>query len=203
MGRVERPRLQVARLDGTDMSARKPTTLRRRLATAGIVAAVALAIPAAAALFVYSGVYDIGADVPHTKPVFWLIDQFRDRSVAVRAAQVTPPADLAAPARIATGAGLYAGLCTSCHLAPGMERTDLSRGLYPKAPQLAYGTDLTPAQEFWTIKHGIKLTAMPAWGRTHDDEEVWDLVAFVRKMPDLDPGQYQAAVKSAPPTGRR
>ena len=41
--------------------------------------------------------------------------------------------------------------------------------VYPKAPQLAFGTDLTPAQEFWTIKHGIKLTAMPAWGRTHSD----------------------------------
>ena len=173
---------------------------RRRLLIAAVVVVAIAAIPGAMALFVYSGVYDIGADAPHTKPVFWLISEFRDRSVAVRAAQITPPADLAAASRVAAGAGLYDKLCTSCHLAPGMEKTDLSRGLYPKAPRLSYGTDLTPAQEFWTIKHGVKLTAMPAWGRTHSDAEVWDLVAFLRKMPDLDEGQYRAAVKVAPAT---
>jgi mono/diheme cytochrome c family protein len=177
------------------MLARTSPQLRRQLLIAAMVVLAIGAIPAAMALFLYSGVYDIGADVPHTKPVFWLISQFRDRSVAVRAAQITPPADLAAPSRIAAGAGLYDSLCTSCHLAPGMKKTDLSRGLYPKPPQLAFGTDLTPAQEFWTIKHGIKLTAMPSWGRTHSDDEVWDLVAFIRKMPDFDKGQYQAAVK--------
>jgi mono/diheme cytochrome c family protein len=178
---------------------RAPTSpqLRRHLLIAALVVLAIAAIPAGMALFLYSGVYDIGADAPHTKPVFWFISQFRDRSIAVRAAQITPPADLAAPGRIATGAGLYDTLCTSCHLAPGMKKTDLSRGLYPKAPQLAFGTDLTPAQEFWTIKHGVKLTAMPAWGRTHSDAEAWDLVAFIRKMPDLDQGQYQAAVKGA------
>jgi len=179
------------------MRGRTSPQLRRRLLIAAMVVLVVAATPAAMALFVSSGVYDIGADVPHTKPVFCLVSQFRDRSVAVRAARITPPVDLAAPARIATGAGLYDNLCTSCHLAPGMKKTDLSRGLYPKAPQLAFGTDLTPAQEFWTIKHGLKLTAMPAWGRTHSDAEVWDLVAFLRKVPDFDEGQYEAAVKSA------
>jgi mono/diheme cytochrome c family protein len=180
------------------MRAQTTPQLRRHLLIAAMVALAIAAIPLAMALFLYSGVYDIGADVPHTKPVFTLISEFRDRSVAVRAAQITPPANLAAPSRIATGAVLYDTLCTSCHLAPGMKKTDLSRGLYPKAPQLAFGTDLTPAQEFWTIKHGIKLTAMPAWGRTHTDDEVWDLVAFIRKMPDLDNDQYQAAVKRPP-----
>lgn len=48
------------------------------------------------------------------------------------------------------------------------------------------------------IKHGVKLTAMPAWGRTHSDELMWDMVAFVRKLPALSPAQYQAIVKSAP-----
>jgi mono/diheme cytochrome c family protein len=78
-----------------------------------------------------------------------------------------------------------------------MERTDLSRGLYPKAPQLAFGTDLSPAEQFWVIKHGVKLTAMPAWGRTHGDEQVWDVVAFLKKLPDLDPAGYDTAVKRA------
>lgn len=171
----------------------------RQLLIASLAVCVVGAVPSGMALFVALGVYDIGADAPHTKPVLWLIRQFRDRSIAARASQVTAPADLAAPARIAAGAALYDSLCTSCHLGPGMKKTDLSRGLYPKAPPLAFGTDLTPAQEFWTIKHGVKLTAMPAWGRTHSDAELWDVVAFIRKMPDFDQAQYQTAVKRAPP----
>ena len=179
------------------MSERKITDLRGRLAWLAIVAVLALMVPAGLALFVYGGVYDIGADAPHTKPVFWMISQLRDRSIAVRAQSITPPADLTAPDRIATGAELYGNLCAGCHLAPHMKKTDLSKGLYPRPPQLAYGTDLTPGQEFWILKHGIKLTAMPSWGRTHSDEELWAIVAFLKKMPDLDAAQYQAAVTGA------
>lgn len=185
------------------MSERKMTGLRRRLPWIALVAVLALGIPAGAALFVYGGVYDIGADAPHTKPVFWAISQLRDRSIAVRARGIAPPADLTSPSRIASGAGLYANLCTGCHLAPSMKKTDLSRGLYPKPPQLAYGNDLTPAQQFWILKHGIKLTAMPSWGRTHSDEELWDIVAFLKKMPDLDAAQYQAAVSGAAATAAK
>lgn len=180
------------------MNKADPTNWRRFLTIAAMVPILAMAAAGAAAGFVYAGVYDIGADAPHTKPVFWLIEQFRDRSIAVRSKSVVPPVDLADPQRIAAGGKLYAALCTACHLAPGMKKTDLSRGLYPKAPQLAYGTDLSPAEEFWIIKHGIKLTAMPAWGRTHDDDQLWSVVAFLNKMPLLDPAQYRAATDDPP-----
>ena len=43
-------------------------------------------------------------------------------------------------------------------------------------------TDFTPAEQFWIIKHGVKMTGMPAWGVTHDDEMLWDVVALVRKL---------------------
>jgi mono/diheme cytochrome c family protein len=89
-------------------------------------------------------------------------------------------------------------MCTGCHLGPGVERSELSQGLYPPAPELARGDDLTPAEQFWVIKHGIKLTAMPAWGKTHDDNLIWDMVAFIRQLPKLNAAQYQAAVASAP-----
>jgi len=48
------------------------------------------------------------------------------------------------------------------------------------------------------VKHGIKMTGMPAWGVTHDDDLLWDVVAFVRKLPELTPEQYEALVKNAP-----
>jgi mono/diheme cytochrome c family protein len=79
-----------------------------------------------------------------------------------------------------------------------MERTEISRGLYPRAPELRRKTDLTPAEQFWIVKHGVKMTGMPAWGVTHNDELLWDVVAFVRKLPKLTPEQYETLVKNAP-----
>jgi Cytochrome C oxidase, cbb3-type, subunit III len=79
-----------------------------------------------------------------------------------------------------------------------MKRTEISQGLYPRAPELRHGTDLTPAEQFWIVKHGVKMTGMPAWGITHDDELLWDVVAFVRKLPELTPEQYETLVKNAP-----
>lgn len=183
---------------GWIMTYRKPLDLKRHLPSWPFVAIVSLLIGGAAGAVILTGLYDIAADAPHTKPVHWLMETLRDRSIAVRAHGVTVPADLNSPQRIATGAGLYAGMCTGCHLAPGMERTEISQGLYPPAPELARGLARSPAEEFWMIKHGVKLTAMPAWGRTHSDELMWDMVAFVRKLPTLSPAQYQAVVKSAP-----
>jgi mono/diheme cytochrome c family protein len=74
----------------------------------------------------------------------------------------------------------------------------MSQGLYPPAPELARGIKHTPEQTFWIIKHGVKLTAMPAWGKTHDDDLIWDMVAFLQQLPKMNPQQYQAAVESAP-----
>jgi hypothetical protein len=42
------------------------------------------------------------------------------------------------------------------------------------------------------------MTGMPAWGVTHSDEQLWDVVAFLQKLPELTPDQYQSLVKSAP-----
>ena len=170
----------------------------RHLPSAAFVGFATGAAVALTAGFIFMGLYDIGADAPHTPPVHWLIESLRDRSIAVRAGRVTLPADLNDPRRVATGAGLYTEMCSGCHLAPGMEKTEISQGLYPPAPELSRGLDHSAAQEFWMIKHGVKLTAMPAWGRTHSDALIWDMVAFVRKLPTMSPAQYQAAIKRAP-----
>jgi len=165
----------------------------------GILLAVAvIVILGLAGLLVYAGAYNIGADSPHTAPVFALLDVVQTRSVAVRAAGIAVPADLADPKRIAAGAGLYNEMCSGCHLGPGTERTEISLGLYPAAPEFNREMDLTPAEEFWVIKHGIKMTGMAAWGKTHSDELIWDMVAFLQKMPTLSAAQYALAIKNAP-----
>ena len=56
-----------------------------------------------------------------------------------------------------------------------------------------------PREAFWVIKHGIKMSAMPAWGGSHDDATIWSMVAFLQKLPDLSPAQYKDIVARAPP----
>jgi mono/diheme cytochrome c family protein len=167
----------------------------------GLVAVALLALLGAAAVAVYAGLYNVAADVPHTQPVYWLFETARDRSIASRAQDIVVPNDLTDPARISSGAGQYAEMCSVCHLAPGMERTEISRGLYPRAPELWRKTDLTAAEQFWIVKHGVKMTGMPAWGVTHSDELLWDVVALLRKLPELTKEQYEALVESAPKHG--
>ncbi|WP_444575889.1 c-type cytochrome [Blastomonas fulva] len=155
-------------------------------------------IAGAGAITVYLGLYNIAADAPHSRMTYSVMETFREQSIAARSGSIAVPTDLAAPARIASGAGLYTEMCSGCHLAPGMEKTEMSQGLYPQAPILFKGSDRSASEQFWIIKHGIKMTAMPAWGKTHDDRLIWDMVAFVRKLPGLSPAQYQAMTQDAP-----
>jgi mono/diheme cytochrome c family protein len=162
------------------------------------VAGALLVLVGAAAVAIYAGLYNIAADVPHPQIVYWLIETVRERSVETRARDILVPKDLDDSRRISKGAGQYAEMCSGCHLGPGMKRTEISRGIYPRAPELRRKTDLTPAEQFWIVKHGVKMTGMPAWGVTHDDELLWDVVAFVRELPELTPEQYETLVKNAP-----
>ncbi len=106
------------------------------------------------------------------------------------------PADLDDPARIRQGAGNYNAMCTGCHLGPGMQDTELSMGLYPAPPNLSKET-VDADTAFWVIKHGIKASGMPAWGKSMDDEYIWNMAAFLQALPKLTPEQYQALVASS------
>lgn len=171
---------------------------RHHLPSITFIGASVVMLVIATAAFLYFGFYNIAADDPHTRPVYALLESLRDRSIAVRARGIQPPADLASPQRAAIGAGLYNEMCSGCHLGPGVEASEMSKGLYPSAPVLAEINDLTAGQQFWVIKHGVKLSAMPAWGKTHPDPLIWDMVAFIRKLPGMTPEQYKRLVASAP-----
>ena len=150
-------------------------------------------------LFVYSGLYPVGADEPHFDVTSELLTIVRENSIARAAAEIKVP-DLKNPQMLIRGGSDYAAMCASCHLKPGQYESDLSLGLYPAPPNLAYSPsarlsnrspDTEAARQFWVIKHGIKASGMPAWGMTHDDQRIWDMVAFLRRLPRLTPEQYQ------------
>ena len=150
---------------------------------------------AAGAAFIWSGAYNIGADSKHTAPVESMLETVRKRSIQVRAADLQVP-DLKDEARIVQGAGNYNAMCVGCHLAPGMKQTELSRGLYPEPPNLTK-TKVEPAHAFWVIKHGIKASGMAAWGKSMKDDYVWNMAAFLQRLPELDQRQYRQMVASS------
>ena len=121
----------------------------------------------------------------------------RTRAIAHHARAISIP-ELDNPQLILKGAGQYAAMCTACHLAPNMKDSELRDGLYPLPPNLSK-VRVDPRVAFWVIKHGIKMSGMPAWGATHDDATIWSMVAFLQKLPDLSPQQYQDRVAKAPP----
>lgn len=164
------------------------------LGALALVILFALVVWAAAFL----GVYNVAADDQHTVPVRTFLSYVSDHSVAARDGDVTVPT-LSDPMMIAAGAGEYDSLCTACHLAPGMKENDLRAGLNPKPPNFSRRRRPgNPAEQFWIIKHGIKMTAMPAWGATHTDADIWNIVAFFQTLPKVTPESYKALVASAP-----
>lgn len=136
-------------------------------------------------------VYDISATDQHLAPTYWLLDTGMRRSVVQRAKRIeVPPLDDAG--QIARGAARYRDLCVQWHGAPGVAPEAFALGLTPTPANLARTARAwRPAELFWTIKQGIKMTGMPAWRFRMDYEEIWAIVAFLRVMPALTPEEYR------------
>lgn len=150
---------------------------------------------AAAAAVLWSGVYNFAADVHHSEPVLSIIEFARERSVKIRANEIKVP-PLEEQKLITKGAGNYEAMCAQCHQAPGRGPTELSRGLNPSPPNLASHM-VEPAAAFWTIKHGIKASGMPAWGKSMSDRDIWSLVALLQKLPSMDQTAYRRLVEQS------
>jgi hypothetical protein len=163
----------------------------------GAIGLFVLTCVALAALAATLGTYDVAADAPHTALLRNFIGFARDRSIEERARPIVVP-QLGDPHMIAEGVEHYDAMCTGCHLAPGMAENEMRPGMNPKPPILAQAPRRNPAEQFWIIKHGIKMTGMPAWGVTHTDGEIWNMVALLQVLPKLSPAQYKAlAAQSA------
>jgi hypothetical protein len=157
---------------------------------------------AAGAIVIASGVIDVGADTPHNPAFHQALTFARERSIARSAADIKAPDNLNDPERVRRGAGNYDAMCVGCHLAPELADSEIRRGLYPAPPNLSEKRDALSeqhaARDFWIIKHGIKATGMPAWSKGGmDDEAIWDLVAFLQKMPTLSKASYEQLVAAS------
>jgi mono/diheme cytochrome c family protein len=123
-----------------------------------------------------------------------------DRSVDRHAKDLTNPYTGQAEAA-KKGLDHYAETCVLCHGAPGVEPAELAKGLNPPVPKLLDAAEnMSDGQIFWIISHGIRMTGMPAFAPTHTEDEIWDIVTFVRRLPNLTP-QEKATLSAATSKG--
>jgi hypothetical protein len=154
-------------------------------------------IIAGAAVFVWSGIYNMAATEPHWDITYNILEVARDRSISVHSKGLVAPS-LSDPKLELIGASHFHHTCRLCHGAPGHPRSEFSVGLYPSPPSLVSDEvrERNDAGLFWILKNGIKMTGMPAFGVTDDDEELWGTVALLRRLPKLKAEEYNELVKA-------
>lgn len=168
--------------------AEKPSKRLGLLIVAALFVASALALLTAA-----SGLVPIAASDGHWRITDWFLHYTMQRSVAMRAPAEEPPA--ATRQRLLRGAGAYELSCVLCHGAPGRPQAPFSLAMTPPTPSLAPKVaEWSDQQLFWIVHEGVKYTAMPAWPAASREDEVWDMVIFLRALGSMPSETYDELV---------
>jgi cytochrome c553 len=146
---------------------------------------------------VVSGLIPITASAGHWPVTEWLLHFTMRRSVITHARLVSePPQDLDSPALVMRGAGHFEAGCRPCHGAPGDSPPPIPHAMTPHPPALAPLIETWKARElFYIVKHGVKMTGMPAWPAQQRDDEVWAVVGFLRRLPRLTAVDYERLIR--------
>jgi cytochrome c1 len=117
----------------------------------------------AALAIMYSGVFNVAATDPHWGITRAIFNIARVRSIKAQASGIKPLENLADHWRVVAGTSHFAEHCSSCHSAPGVEAGEIAKGMYPPPPDLKDASRQWSSGElFWIIRHGIKMSGMPA-----------------------------------------
>jgi mono/diheme cytochrome c family protein len=165
-----------------------------------MIGALAIVVGIGAAAFFFGGFYSVAGTAEDPAIVTWALTQVRNASIE-RHAQDQPPASINDPAGVQAGAKAFAAHgCANCHGAPGVNWTKFSEGLHPDPPDLKDVVDhRSPAQLFWVVRNGINMTGMPSFKLAGaSDEDIWSIVAFLKKLPSVSEADYKAWTTTAP-----
>lgn len=164
----------------------------------GVVWGVALTLVVALAgayALVQSGLVPANADAKPGPLEAWMASTSLDATLRRDAPKGPNPVTLT-PGNLLKGVHLFAQNCAVCHgSAKGSASpSPIAKGLYQKPPQLATdGVEDDPeGYSFWKIKHGIRLTAMPSFGYSLSDRDIWTLALFLKHMDKLPPPVQEA-----------
>jgi mono/diheme cytochrome c family protein len=142
-----------------------------------------------ALLIVETGAYNTAAASPHMPITVWALHTTMLRSVARQSGGIEPPPITGQT--VLAGVRQYEQDCIACHGAPAVDRAAWVKGMTPTPPYLLDVTrQMTPAQLYWVISNGAKMTGMPAWARSRSPRQIWNLVAFLEAQPYLPPRAY-------------
>jgi cytochrome c553 len=148
-----------------------------------------------------TGIVDFNADNRQWGITDWYLSTAAQQSITLQSAGLAVP-DLDDPAALRRAAGHYEMVCATCHGSPAGPPELFADHIRAAPPRLMEQMAQwhPDARVFWTVKHGIKHTAMPAWPTELRDDEVWDMVAFLAALPELDAEAYAALTGAEPGT---
>jgi len=165
----------------------------------GFIAAFVV-LPVCTIAYFRLGLAEVRSDA---KPPAWESQLMRSAvhaSVRRSASGIQAPSTENSEDTLFEGGKLYLNGCAGCHGTPGKPEEDLSH--YPPVPQLPQvGTHYSEPEIHWIIQHGIRNTAMSAYGPFYSDKEMWALVSFLRRIDNLPPRVLERIqAKKAPET---
>jgi mono/diheme cytochrome c family protein len=157
------------------------------------VAATVVAGLLGAYLFVAMGCMPANADAKPPALEKWAARKSLHATIA-REAPKTPNPVALNDENLAAGVKLYAANCAVCHGASDAAASNIAKGLYQHAPQLAkHGvTDDEEGETYWKIDHGIRMTGMPAYRENLGETQMWQITLFLKHMDELTPGALKA-----------
>jgi mono/diheme cytochrome c family protein len=165
--------------------------------TVGVIVSVLVVELILLVIFVNSGLYNVSTMSPDPAFIHWVFSRTSDNSAEHYSKGIAVP-PLTDSSMVVEGYGHYHEMCETCHGAPGVDRSEIGQGLYPHPPNLVHSAkEMGAGRLFWVVKNGIKSTGMPGFGKTHSDQKIWAIVAFLEKMKDMTPEQFAAMQKTA------
>jgi mono/diheme cytochrome c family protein len=163
-----------------------------------VILALLIVLGAVTAALVYAGTFNVAATAKDPSWRAHLFEVAKDRSIDARLSTVPAPPALSDAEMIRRGLIHFNDMCVVCHGGPGIPKSEIGKGLNPEPPNLTReASEQSPERLYWVLKHGIKMTGMPAFGPTHSDAEIWTMVAFLKRLPSLDADSYRKMLKEA------
>ena len=177
------------------------SAMRKNIVLVASAVTLAVLIAAAAvvgAAMVYGGLYSVAATEQHYQPTFTLLNKALRQSVRLRARAIEPP-PLDDEAMVRQGAACFRDSCVQCHGAPGVAPDDIGKSMQPPPGPLVDARRHWSAREmYWITRQGIRMSGMPSWERRLTEGELWAVVAFLQRLPDLNSQQFLALSGQAP-----
>ena len=141
----------------------------------------------------------------------------RDKPTVIEASLATSMREMAIPSRYkvmknpaaATPDVLHEAMahwadhCATCHANNGSGDTMFGKTLYPRPPDMRQRNtqQMSDGELYYTIKNGVRLSGMPAFGEPGDDDLAsWKLVDFIRHLPSLTQDEELEMEKLNPKT---